>query len=144
KHWKAKGLDFSRILYKPEMGPDVAVYHTEKQDHGLEHALDNELIKQAKPALDGGKPVKIALPVKNVNRTVGAMLSGEIAERYGHTGLRDDTIYVKFDGSAGQSFGAFLSKGVTLELEGDANDYIGKGLSGGRLIVYPSAKARFK
>ncbi len=143
-HWKAKGLDFSRILYQPEMGPEVAVYHTEKQDHALEKALDNELIKQAKPALESGKPVKIEMPVKNVNRTVGAMLSGEIAERYGHAGLRDDTIYVKFTGSAGQSFGAFLSKGVTLELEGDANDYIGKGLSGGRLIVYPSAKARFK
>jgi glutamate synthase (NADPH/NADH) large chain len=144
KHWKAKGLDFSRILYKPEMGPDVAVYHSEKQDHALDKALDNELIRLAKPALENQKPVKIEMPVKNVNRTVGAMLSGEIAERYGHAGLRDDTIYAKFTGSAGQSFGAFLSKGVTLELEGDANDYIGKGLSGGRLIVYPSAKARFK
>ncbi|MFP6735878.1 MAG: glutamate synthase large subunit [Rhodospirillales bacterium] len=136
-HWKANGLDLSRILYKPEMGPDVAVFNSERQDHGLEAALDNLLIKQAAPALDARQPVKIETPIRNINRTVGAMLSGEIAERYGNDGLADDTIYIKGKGTGGQSFGAFLAKGITIELEGDTNDYIGKGLSGGRLIVYP-------
>jgi len=136
-HWKAKGIDLNKLLYKPDMGPDVAVYHCETQDHGLEKALDNSLIEQARSALDEGKPVKIETPILNINRTVGAMLSGEIAERYGHAGLPDDTIHIKGKGSGGQSFGAFLSKGVTIELEGDANDYIGKGLAGGHLIVYP-------
>ena len=144
EHWKAKGLDLSRILYKPEMGPDVAVYHTERQDHKLEQALDNELIAKARNAIDTGKPVKIETPVKNVNRTIGAMLSGEIVEKHGHAGLRDDTIYIRATGTAGQSLGAFLAKGVTIELEGDANDYVGKGLSGGRLIVYPPKDAKYK
>ena len=143
-HWKAKGLDFSRILYKPEMGPDIAVYHTEKQDHGLDKALDNKLIAEAKGALETGKPVKIETAMKNTNRTIGAMLSGEIAARYGHAGLRDDTIYIKGKGTAGQSFGAFLAKGITLELDGDANDYVGKGLSGGRIIVYPPSGTQYK
>ena len=143
-HWKAKGLDLTRILYKPEMGPDVAVYHTEKQNHHLDEALDNQLIAQAKSAIETGKPVKIETPMKNTNRTVGTMLSGEIAEKYGHAGLRDDTVYIKATGTAGQSFGAFLAKGVTMELEGDANDYVGKGLSGGRIIVYPSKSAKYK
>ena len=141
-HWKAQGIDLSRLLYKPEMGPDVAVYNCEDQDHGLDKALDNELIAQARPALDEGKPVKIETGVRNINRTVGAMLSGEVAERYGHEGLVEDTIFIKGKGSAGQSFGAFLSKGVTIELEGDANDYTGKGLSGGRLIIYPPKESR--
>ncbi len=136
-HWKAKGLNLNRLLYKPDMGPDVAVYHCETQDHGLDKALDNSLIEQSKPALDSGTPVIIETPILNINRTVGAMLSGEVAERYGHAGLPDDTIHIKGKGSGGQSFGAFLSKGVTIELEGDANDYIGKGLAGGHLIVYP-------
>ena len=136
-HWKAQGIDLSRLLYKPEMGPDVAVYNCEDQDHGLDKALDNELIAQARPALDERQPVKIETDVRNINRTVGAMLSGQVAERYGHEGLPEDTIFIKGKGSAGQSFGAFLSKGVTFELEGDANDYTGKGLSGGRLIIYP-------
>ena len=144
KHWKAKGLDLSRILYKPEMGPDVAVYHRESQDHKLDQALDNQLIAQARSAIDTGKPVKIETAVKNTNRTIGAMLSGEVAGKYGHAGLRDDTIYIKANGTAGQSFGAFLAKGITLELEGDANDYVGKGLSGGRLIVYPSKDVKYK
>jgi len=143
-HWKANGLDLSRILYKPDMGPDVAVYNTEKQDHGLEKALDNKLIEEAKPALENGQPVKIEIDVANVNRTVGAMLSGEIAEKYGQRGLPDDTIQIKANGSGGQSFGAFLSRGVSIELEGDANDYIGKGLSGGRLVVYPPKVSKFK
>jgi glutamate synthase (NADPH/NADH) large chain len=143
-HWKANGLDLSRILYKPDLGPDVAVYNTEKQDHGLEKALDNKLIEEAKPALENGQPVKIEIDVANVNRTVGAMLSGEIAEKYGQRGLPDDTIQIKANGSGGQSFGAFLSRGVSIELEGDANDYIGKGLSGGRLVVYPPKVSKFK
>ncbi len=136
-HWKAKGLDFSRILYKPEVGPDVAVYHCEKQEHGLENALDQSLIKQAKPALENRTPVKIEIPICNSNRTFGAMLSGEVAKRYGHKGLPENTIDIKVIGCAGQSFGAFVAHGVTIELIGEANDYVGKGLSGGRLIIYP-------
>ena len=142
-HWKAKGLDLSRILYKPEMGPDVALYHSEEQDHGLDRALDQTLIAEAKPALENGTAVQIETPILNVNRTVGAMLSGEVAERYGHAGLPDDTIHIKGKGSGGQSFGAFLSKGVTIELEGDTNDYVGKGLSGGNIIVYPPKSSTF-
>ena len=136
-HWKARGLDLSRLLYRPDLKSGVAVHHCETQDHGLEKALDNELIESARPALEEGKSVQIETPVLNINRTVGAMLSGEVAERYGHAGLPEDTIYIKCHGSGGQSFGAFLSKGITIELEGDANDYIGKGLAGGHLIVYP-------
>jgi len=136
-HWKAKGLDFSKILYKPELAPDVATYNYEKQDHGLDKALDQELIKQAQPALEQRQPVQIELPIYNYNRTFGAMLSGEIAKRYGHKGLPEDTIKIKLKGCAGQSFGAFVSRGVTIELVGEANDYVGKGLSGGRLIIYP-------
>jgi len=143
-HWKANGLDLSRILYQPDMGPDVATRHIENQDHGLEKALDHKLIAEAKPALENGQPVKIKISVGNTNRTFGAMLSGEIAEKYGQRGLADDTIHIKANGSGGQSFGAFLSKGVTIELEGDSNDYIGKGLSGGHLIVYPPKVSTFK
>jgi glutamate synthase (NADPH/NADH) large chain len=138
-HWKAKGLDFSRILTKPPVGPEVALYNSETQDHGLERALDHELIQQAEPALARGEPVRIETEVKNYNRTVGTMLSGRVAERYGHKGLPDDTIYVKARGIGGQSFGAWLAHGVTIELAGEANDYVGKGLSGGRLIIYPPA-----
>ncbi len=136
-HWKARGLDFSRILAKPEADAAVAVYNREAQEHGLEGALDNRLIEQAQRALDRQEAVRIELPIRNTNRTVGAMLSGEVAKRYGHEGLPEDTIYVKAKGTAGQSFGAWLARGVTIELEGDANDYVGKGLSGGRLVVYP-------
>ncbi|HEC84182.1 MAG TPA: glutamate synthase large subunit [Thioploca sp.] len=136
-HWKAKGLDFSRILYQPEVGPDVAVYNCEKQDHGLDKALDQKLIELAKPALERREPVQIEMSIYNYNRTFGAMLSGEVAKRYGHAGLPEDTIYIKLTGSGGQSFGAFVAKGVTIELVGEANDYVGKGLSGGRLIIYP-------
>ena len=137
-HWKAHGLDYSRILHMPNV-PDAAVYNCEEQDHGLDKALDNKLIEQARPALERGEAVKIETPVQNTNRTVGAMLSGRVAERYGHEGLPDDTIHVKLKGVAGQSFGAWVAHGVTLELEGEGNDYVGKGLSGGRLIVYPPA-----
>jgi glutamate synthase domain-containing protein 3 len=114
------------------------------QDHGLSEALDYKLIEFARDSIDNGTPIEIKLPIRNVHRTVGAMLSGEIARRHGSTGLPDDTIRFEFSGSAGQSFGAFLAKGVTLDLEGDANDYVGKGLSGGRLVVYPPLSATFQ
>jgi len=142
EHWKAKGLDFSKIFYMPKMPPEVALYNREKQDHGLEKALDNRLIELAQPALERGEKVTIEMPIRNINRTVGTMLSYQVARRYGHEGLPDDTIRVRFAGSAGQSFGAFLAKGVTLDLVGDTNDYCGKGLSGGRISVQPSPKFR--
>ena len=138
-HWKAKGLDFSRILRGPEAAAGVAIRHRESQDHGLERALDHELIRAARPALESRTPVQIALPVRNINRTVGAMLSGEVARRFGHAGLPDDTIVIRAHGTAGQSFGAWLAHGITVELCGDANDYVGKGLSGGRLVICPPA-----
>ena len=141
-HWKAEGLDFSRIFYMPQMPVEVARYHCETQDHGLEKALDNRLIELARPALNYGERVAIDMPIRNINRTVGTMLSGEIARRYGHDGLPEETIHIRFAGSAGQSFGAFLAKGVTLDLIGDTNDYCGKGLSGGRICVQPSPKFR--
>ncbi len=142
EHWKAKGLDFSRIFYQPQVGAEVARRKCEEQDHGLARALDHRLIEIAKPALEHGKKVSIDMPIRNINRTVGTMLSWEVARRYGHAGLPDDTIQIKFAGSAGQSFGAFLAKGITLDLIGDTNDYCGKGLSGGRIVVQPSAKFR--
>jgi glutamate synthase (NADPH/NADH) large chain len=142
EHWKAKGLDFSRIFATPPMPADVARFHNEKQTHGLEKALDNRLIELARPALERGERVAIETPIRNINRTVGTMLSYEIAKRYGHEGLPDDTIRIRLAGSAGQSFGAFLAKGVTLDLVGDTNDYCGKGLSGGRISVQPSPKFR--
>jgi glutamate synthase (NADPH/NADH) large chain len=140
-HWKAKGLDFTKILAQPKVEPGIAVRHCEAQDHGLNKALDHQLIAQAKPALDQRKSVQIEVPIRNVNRTVGAMLSGEVARRYGHAGLPDDTIHIRARGTAGQSFGAFLAHGVTIELEGEANDYVGKGLSGGRIVIYPPKEA---
>jgi len=138
EHWKTQGLDFSGILHKPEAGPDVAVYNTEEQDHGLDKALDNDFIKQAQPAIENGTPVKIETKLINVNRTVGTMLSGEVAKKYGKAGLPDDTIYIDAVGTAGQSLGAWLSPGITIDLKGDANDYVGKGLAGGRLVIRPS------
>ncbi len=134
-HWKAKGLDFSRIFYMPPMPPEVARYKCEEQDHGLAKALDHKLIEQCRPALERGERVSFITPVRNVNRTVGTMLSSLVARKYGHAGLPDDTIHIQFNGTAGQSFGAFLAHGITLDLVGDANDYTGKGLSGGRIIV---------
>jgi glutamate synthase domain-containing protein 2/glutamate synthase domain-containing protein 1/glutamate synthase domain-containing protein 3 len=142
-HWKARGVDLSTILYNPPLPGRVARHCVQAQDHGLDKALDHELIAGANPALDGREPVEMSFPIRNVHRTVGAMLSGKIARRYGSAGLPDDTIRIKFTGSAGQSFGAFLAKGVTMTLEGDANDYVGKGLSGGRLVVYPPKQSRF-
>jgi glutamate synthase domain-containing protein 2/glutamate synthase domain-containing protein 1/glutamate synthase domain-containing protein 3 len=142
-HWKAKGLDFSAILYRPQVPSRIARRCVQAQDHGLAEALDYKLIDHAREAIENGTPVEIKLPIRNIHRTVGAMLSGEIARRYGSAGLPDDTIRFRFNGSAGQSFGAFLAKGATLELEGDANDYVGKGLSGGRLIVYPPKNSTF-
>jgi glutamate synthase domain-containing protein 3 len=143
-HWKAKDLDLSAILYYPEMPSRIARRCVQAQDHGLSEALDYKLIEFARDSIENGTPIEIKLPIRNVHRTVGAMLSGEIARRHGSAGLPDDTIRFQFSGSAGQSFGAFLAKGVTLELEGDANDYVGKGLSGGRLIVYPPRVATFQ
>jgi glutamate synthase (NADPH/NADH) large chain len=142
EHWKARGLDFSRIFYMPSMPAEVSLHHAERQDHGLEKALDHRLIELAKPALERREKVAIDMPIRNVNRTVGTMLSSEVARRFGHEGLPEDTIHVKFAGSAGQSFGAFLARGITLELIGEANDYVGKGLSGGRVSVQPSPKFR--
>jgi glutamate synthase (NADPH) large chain len=142
EHWKAKGLDFSRIFHLPKMPKEVARWNSERQNHGLERALDHRLIEIAKPAIDRGEKVTIDMPIRNLNRTVGTMLSWEIAKRYGHGGLPDDTIHIRFAGSAGQSLGAFLAKGVTLDLIGDTNDYCGKGLSGGRITVQPSPKFR--
>ncbi len=143
-HWKASGLDLSAVLYNPHVPTRVGRHCTIKQDHGLEKSLDYQLIDHSREALDRGQKVSISLPIRNTHRTVGAMLSGEIARRYGEVGLPDDTIRFQFTGSAGQSFGAFLAKGVTLTLEGEANDYVGKGLSGGRLIVYPSRNSSFQ
>ena len=140
-HWKAKGLDFSKLFAKPKVDDSVAVFNCQEQDHGLDKALDNELIELAAPAIENKTPVTIEKPVKNINRTIGAMLSGEIAARHGHAGLPDDTIHIKMKGNAGQSFGAWLAKGITLELEGDANDYVGKGLSGGRIVVHPATES---
>jgi glutamate synthase (NADPH/NADH) large chain len=145
RHWKSDGLDLTALL-KPakKHRPEVEVYNTRKQDHGLEHSLDvTRLLELARPALDEGRRVRAELPIINTNRTVGAILSHEIAKKHGMGLLPDDTIHFKLIGSAGQSFGAFLAKGVTLELEGDACDYVGKGLSGGRVIVYPSRDATF-
>ncbi|WP_028450303.1 glutamate synthase large subunit [Chitinibacter tainanensis] len=139
EHWKAKGLDFSKIFYQPSMPVEVARLHAETQDHGLVKALDQELIKQAAPALERGEITQISLPVKNINRTVGAMLSGEVARRYGHAGLPEDTLRVALQGTAGQSFGAFLARGITITLTGEGNDYVGKGLSGGRIVIRPAA-----
>ena len=142
-HWKASGLDLSPILYMPEIAEGASRRCISTQDHGLDLALDNELIRQAAPALDRRERVEIASPIRNVNRTVGTMLGAELTRRFGGEGLPDDTITIAFEGSAGQSFGAFLPKGITLRLEGDANDYTGKGLSGGRIIVRPSKSATF-
>ncbi|MBF0478262.1 MAG: glutamate synthase large subunit [Candidatus Omnitrophica bacterium] len=142
-HWKAQGVDLSNILHKPDVPDHVAIHHTGKQTHGLEKALDNQLIAKTIDAVENKKPVHLDMEIKNIHRTVGTMLSSKIAKKYGLAGLPDGTINIKFKGSAGQSFGAFLAAGVTLTLEGDANDYAGKGLSGGRIIVYPSKVATF-
>jgi glutamate synthase (NADPH/NADH) large chain/glutamate synthase (ferredoxin) len=141
EHWKAKGLDFSRLLARPQVPADVPFLHVENQEHGLEKAFDNVLIAKSQPAIDKGERVRILENVRNVNRTVGAMLSGAVT-RVHPEGLPDDTIHIQVEGTGGQSFGAFLCKGITLYLIGDANDYTGKGLSGGRVVVRPSLDFR--
>jgi glutamate synthase (NADPH/NADH) large chain len=140
-HWKAKGLDFSKVFYKPD-APAEAIRHTEGQKHPIDDILDRRLIEKAAPALDSKLPVRIEMPIRNVDRSTGAMLSGEVAKRYRHKGLKDGTISVKLTGTAGQSFGAFLARGIAFELIGDGNDYVGKGLSGGRLVIRPVENAR--
>ncbi len=142
-HWKAKGLDFSRVFYDPPVDKSIPRHCTRKQDHGIELQLDNELIEQAKDALEHKKPVRIEMPIVNINRTVGAMLSSEIARRYAAEGLPDDTINLYFEGSAGQSFGCWGAHGLTMTLEGDANDYFAKGLSGARLVIFPPKGSNF-
>ncbi len=143
EHWKARGLDFSRLLKMPDVPDDIATYCCETQDHGLEKALDNSLIELCRDAIESGNPISLEMPISNSNRTVGTTLSYEIARRYGEDGLPEDTITVEFEGSVGQSFAAFLAKGVTFHVEGDSNDYFGKGLSGGRVTIRPPEKARF-
>ncbi len=141
-HWKAKGIDLTNILHKADVPSNVAIRHSDKQDHALEKALDNQLIEKSKDAIENQKPVQFDSKIFNINRTVGTMLSSTIARKYGLAGLPKDTIRIRFDGSAGQSFGAFLANGVTLTLEGEANDYVGKGLSGGKIIIYPHPKSK--
>jgi len=141
-HWKAHGLDLSRLLYaKPAEGKDC-LWNRDRQDHGLEKALDHQFIADSQAALEKGETVRAEYTIRNVNRTAGAMLSGEVAKRHGHAGLPDDTIALTLKGTAGQSFGAFLARGVSLTLIGDANDYVGKGLSGGRVVVRQPAESR--
>ena len=141
-HWKAAGLDLTPILHVPETAFENQARHcTTTQDHGLAKALDQQLITQAQDAINFGNPVKLEFPIRNVNRTVGTMLGHEVTKKYGGLGLPDDTIDITFTGSAGQSLGAFVPKGITLRLFGDANDYVGKGLSGGRIIVRPPVNA---
>lgn len=140
EHWKAHGLDFTRLFYKPEMPDQVAIYNSEKQNHPIAHVLDRKLIEFASPALESARPVKLELPIANSDRATGAMLSGRVAKLYGHVGLPDDTIWIALKGTSGQSFGAWLAKGITLDLAGEANDYVGKGLSGGKIIVRPPDK----
>jgi glutamate synthase (NADPH/NADH) large chain len=142
-HWKYSKLDLSPVLYKEPASQDTVVYNNEQQDHELENVLDWKLVEAAQPALESQKKVSASFTIKSINRTTGTILSNEISKKYKSAGLPDDTIHFKFTGTAGQSFGAFNAKGVTLELEGDANDYFGKGLSGAKLIVYPSSKSNF-
>jgi glutamate synthase domain-containing protein 2/glutamate synthase domain-containing protein 1/glutamate synthase domain-containing protein 3 len=141
EHWKARGLDFAKVFYQPKVPAEVARYHCEEQDHGLTRALDHELIAESKVAIEERRPVRLEHKIRNANRSVGAMLSGVVARRYGHAGLPDDTLHVAFNGTAGQSFGAFLARGITFELQGATNDYVGKGLSGGRIVVYPDPES---
>jgi glutamate synthase (NADPH/NADH) large chain len=143
-HWKAAGLDLSPILAMPEIQPGASLHQVVEQDHGLAKALDQELIELCRPAIVSGEPIRAQVPIRNVNRTVGTMLGAEVTRRHGGDGLPDGTVDITFTGSAGQSFGAFLPAGITLRLEGDANDYVGKGLSGGRIVVRPDRTAPFE
>ena len=143
-HWKARGLDLSSILYQPKRDPEVAIHHVREQDHGLEKSLDRTtLVPLCREALERKTPVEHILPIRNVNRTVGTILGYELTKRHGAEGLPEDTIQIHFAGSAGQSFGAFIPKGITFVLEGDSNDYLGKGLSGGKIVVFPPRQATF-
>ncbi len=145
EHWKASGLDLTPILHQPEVGPEVGRFRQQDQDHGLEKSLDlTKLLDLCQPAIERGEKVRAELPIRNVNRVVGTITGSEVTRKHGPNGLPEDTIQLKFNGSAGQSFGGFIPRGMTLELEGDANDYFGKGLSGGKLIVYPPKAATFK
>ncbi|ESY52578.1 MULTISPECIES: glutamate synthase large subunit [unclassified Mesorhizobium] len=141
QHWKARGLDFGKMFFKPD-APHEAVHWTERQKHPIDDVLDRKLIELAKPALESKQPVKIEVDIRNVDRSTGAMLSGEVAKRFRHKGLREDTIQVKLTGTAGQSFGAFLARGISFDLVGAANDYVGKGLSGGRIVIRPPEESR--
>ncbi len=144
-HWKAKGLDFSAILHKPDAGPGAAIRQITAQDHGLDRSLDvRELLPRCRDAIETGTPVSFELPIRNIHRTVGVVTGSEITRRRGAEGLPEDSIRIRFTGSAGQSFGAFIPRGMTLALEGDANDYAGKGLSGGKIVVYPPKEAGFR
>jgi glutamate synthase (ferredoxin) len=143
-HWKTKGFDFSNILYQPDVGPEVGRFRQIEQDHGLDKALDvTTLLELCKPAIERGEPVRAQVPIRNVNRVVGTITGSEITRKYGPMGLPDDTVHIHFKGSAGQSFGAFMPPGMTFVLEGDANDHLGKGLSGGKIIVFPPVGSRF-
>ena len=142
-HYKAQGVDLSAILYRPQVPEHVATRRVAEQDHGLRHALDQELVRLAAPALERGEPVDVALPIRNVNRVTGTILGSEVTRRHGADGLPPDTITFRFSGSAGQSFGAFAPRGMSLLLSGDANDYFGKGLSGGRLVAAPPSASTF-
>jgi glutamate synthase (NADPH/NADH) large chain len=142
--WKAKKLDLSRLLYKPQAEPNVGVYCQKKQVHEIDNVLDRRLIEKSKQALEKKTPVKFEMEIRNTDRTTGAMLSGQVCTNFGEEALLEDTIQVKFRGYAGQSFGAWLAQGVTFELEGMSNDYVGKGMSGGKIIIYPDHKASFK
>ncbi len=143
-HYKALGLDFSRIFHQPKVGPKVGKYCQQEQEHGLQKCLDvTTLLDLCKPAIENGAKVEATLPIRNVNRVVGTITGSEVTRKYGRDGLPDDTIQLHFQGSAGQSFGAFVPHGMTLTLEGDANDYVGKGLSGGKIIVYPPGGSTF-
>ncbi len=142
-HWKARGLDFTAILHNPQVPGRVGRRCTLSQEHGLTEVLDHNLMDHAKASIERARPTEFLMPIRNVHRSVGAMLSGAVARRHGSAGLPDDTIRIGFTGSAGQSFGAFLAKGVSLYLEGDANDYVGKGLSGGRIVVRPPQDSTF-
>ena len=142
-HWKARGLDFSSILYNPPVPSRVARRCVHSQDHGLNGALDHQLVEHSLDALLSLSPLEINLPVRNIHRSVGTMLSGEVARRYGASGLPDETLRIHLNGSAGQSLGAFLAKGIAITLEGEANDYVGKGLSGGRVVVFPPRGSGF-
>jgi glutamate synthase (NADPH/NADH) large chain len=142
-HWKASGLDIAPLLMVPENPYGSTLHHSVTQDHGLADALDNQLIERCLPALHDGRTVEVSLPIRNVNRSVGTMLGSHLTRAWGGAGLAEDTITLRFAGSAGQSFGAFVPRGITMHLEGDANDYVGKGLSGGRIVVRPDRRATF-